>query len=893
MNSTSVNAPTNIKAKELDVNAKLQLYGIFTAFSNGKVPSNKQIDVAINSCLKSKPFASPSKKLSPEGHKLVGDLRDVIEQAKMLVLVKNQGNLLQDFIWQSQHLSGGDFKSPNAPVDKNTAQQHGNDALGGLRALGTLIISNGQFRKLLDDALILFRDMAGDAATNAANRVNPSEDQLRQIDEPAADNTWHDVPNTKDMKSQFNDKYGHAFNKDKAKKVADDSANQGQTQDGRVDATAGAKNAANQISANIPEEDKQKAKQKRDELNHKSRNYINQKIPQERRERTIWRLKKMVVEIQGHQDYLQAVETLLRLAEMYGAHGKNMGAQGQGAVKGAHTDDSLNKAEADLRTLIERFANGTSLDDTFESIQAIYAAAERDPELKGWFRNLNAYVRKCLKQQGYIMEDSAKDEWDRLYDQGRYLLKDKYKQHTNKAIDNIKFVGGQFDEDRQNKVFAESIRKLFLDLGQDEHGNPQFKPHLLKDFSEVILPGVFEHIRYVPIPRIEYSDPQFDVVVENLVIESDNLAPNVLEFGSDNYWRWGRKSITNKNKNKVMLAVSGVQCDLRDVSFYIKRKQGFPSITDKGVFDLFMGGTGFSFKVAMETADPGDKTHFFKIDRVDVDVKNLNIKLKQSKYKMLFTVFKPLLFKVVRPAIQKVLEKQIKDTAHQFDGQMYRIYQEANKAKESAKRNPDPDHVKNIYQHYLDAAKKEMMQGKQKKQEVQKDTQVNMAMTQHESIFKDISLPKGISTKATEYKNMAAQGDRWESPVFSIGSASETSSVPRPPQAARKTAPTSAPHQSTHGTSGFGNEVSRAFDGNNDKINGTHGTTMGHGTHGTGLNQGTHGTTMGQGTHGTGVGQPTHGTGVNQPTHHTTLGQNNPVLQGLMPQGQSNTVQGY
>lgn len=40
-------------------------------------------------------------------------------------------------------------------------------------------------------------------------------------------------------------------------------------------------------------------------------------------------------------------------------------------------------------------------------------------------------------------------------------------------------------------------------------------------------------------------------VVENIVIESDNLTPNVMELGSDNYFRWGRKKISNKRDNKV------------------------------------------------------------------------------------------------------------------------------------------------------------------------------------------------------------------------------------------------------------------------------------------------------------------------------------------------------
>ena len=46
------------------------------------MPSNKQIDVALNSFLKSKALSSPSEKLSPEGKKLVTDVRDVVEKAK-------------------------------------------------------------------------------------------------------------------------------------------------------------------------------------------------------------------------------------------------------------------------------------------------------------------------------------------------------------------------------------------------------------------------------------------------------------------------------------------------------------------------------------------------------------------------------------------------------------------------------------------------------------------------------------------------------------------------------------------------------------------------------------------------------------------------------------------
>lgn len=203
------------------------------------------------------------------------------------------------------------------------------------------------------------------------------------------------------------------------------------------------------------------------------------------------------------------------------------------------------------------------MDDIFEAINQVYRDAERDPELKGWFRHMTAFVRKCLMQEGFILQDSSTDEWNRLYDQGQYLLRDRYRDHANRVLDEFKYMAEQFDADAQNKQFARSLQKLFNDLGNDQNGKPTFKPHLVTDLTNVILPDILENVSYIPLPRIEYTDPMMDAIVENLVIESDNLMPNVFEFGSDNYVRWGRKQVASKISSKTLLSVSGVQLDLR------------------------------------------------------------------------------------------------------------------------------------------------------------------------------------------------------------------------------------------------------------------------------------------------------------------------------------------
>lgn len=478
----------------------------------------------------------------------------------------------------------------------------------------------------------------------------------------------------------------------------------------------------------------------------------------------------MIIECQQHPDYQEAISTLLDLAEQYGSHANTLSSGGTGTVKDARS--ALAQAEADLKTLIERFANGTSSDDLWSSVNQIYVDAQKDPELKDWFKSMDRYIRRCLQEQGYILEEASTQDWNRLYDHGNYLLRQKYRTHTDRILNETKFLANQFDEDAQNKQFAQSINKLFTDLGNDENGKPTFKPHLIKDLTEVIIPAIFENAAYIPIPRIEYSDPQVDAVIENLVLESDNFMPNLLEIHNENHVRWGRKNITSKNQHSLEVKVSGIQMDLRDVSFYIKKKQGFPSLTDTIVADIILPGDGFSFTLKMSTADEKDKQSFFKVDKVDVTLNTMKLKIKKSNHKLLFSLAKPIALRAMRPAIQKAAEGAIKDSFNKADIFLRQVQIEADRVLQEALE--DPQNAPNIYKRYTEALQKQFLQGKQKAEEARKalsDKKVNVAITREDSIFPNIHLPGGISSKATEYRELAKKGDEWQSPVFSIGAA--------------------------------------------------------------------------------------------------------------------------
>lgn len=178
----------------------------------------------------------------------------------------------------------------------------------------------------MSDAQVLLRDMLGDAAQKAANKVNPDEKDLKQIDEPAPDNTWHDVPDmsTGNIKSQMKQAYhdNKPVSRGDLKEAAGDASqaahpsgsrdpadtanlaarDQQQGTSSGVDANAGASAAADKLKAradrNVDDETKDAAIATKD----KTKNYLREKMPEERRDQTIHRLKKMIVEIQGHRD---------------------------------------------------------------------------------------------------------------------------------------------------------------------------------------------------------------------------------------------------------------------------------------------------------------------------------------------------------------------------------------------------------------------------------------------------------------------------------------------------------------------------------------------------------------------------------------------------------------
>lgn len=103
---------------------------------------------------------------------------------------------------------------------------------------------------------------------------------------------------------------------------------------------------------------------------------------------------QVIVECQKHKDYQESIRWLLDFLEEYASHGRTVAEHGKDSHQALASDGSLQQATSELRTLLERFANGMSMDVIGDAMHALWEDAQKDEELRDWFRSVDAYLRK-------------------------------------------------------------------------------------------------------------------------------------------------------------------------------------------------------------------------------------------------------------------------------------------------------------------------------------------------------------------------------------------------------------------------------------------------------------------------------------------------------------------
>lgn len=188
-------------------------------------------------------------------------------------------------------------------------------------------------------------------------------------------------------------------------------------------------------------------------------------------------------------------------------------------------------------------------------------------------------------------------------------------------------------------------------------------------------------VGYIPIPRVEYTDDEFDLVVENITLQGRNLFPNIMSMEAHNFFKFSPyNAIEDVRHHEFTITLSQIQADMRDVAVYFRKKTGLIKLRDSGLADVILGGQGLSVTIHLVSSDK-DRSSVFKVKDVHVKVDSLKFSIRDAKHEFWYKTLKGIATNVVKKQIQKAVGQGIRTGLEYLDGQLVTVRDRMEEAK--------------------------------------------------------------------------------------------------------------------------------------------------------------------------------------------------------------------
>ncbi|KAK4517824.1 CCR4-NOT core subunit cdc39 [Mucor velutinosus] len=387
----------------------------------------------------------------------------------------------------------------------------------------------------------------------------------------------------------------------------------------------------------------------------------------------ISKLKEILTTVQKNPEYQQAMSTLMSLFGTWGNRLKTgqMDRRRSSAVPVSEQNEYYrNTAAYEAKAIIEDWAQGKSLDPILRQFTEVSSKLKQDENLKKLMHKIIAYVQRMLQEPGYLSGNESTEEGSKLVEEVRRSALEEYKPQVQSMIQESSGIIKSVSDDPISQKIAEKVKAIHDHLWYDSNKHAAFKPHLLNDMRITLIPALIEQIKFVPLPQIIYSDKQFEIAVENMVLQGDTLMPDIFEVKADDYLRFSPNANVNyTNSQSVHVHMTGIQTTMEDVVFYYRRKAGFPKMSDSGVVSIATGGAGLRVSMRIVSSSV-DQRHSFRIDQCHCHIDKLNIKVNHSKHNTLYKVLNPMMAGIVKRQMCKAIENKLITTFQRGDAKI-------------------------------------------------------------------------------------------------------------------------------------------------------------------------------------------------------------------------------
>ncbi|KAF2012081.1 hypothetical protein BU24DRAFT_453543 [Aaosphaeria arxii CBS 175.79] len=640
-----------------ELHQKLHSYQMVRALSKGYMPSNEQLVINLRSLLAADILNPDNPDLSDSGRLLVRSTKQWLHQFIDLLQNKNSEDQIQDFIWYlSKSRLEVDVNDVARRASRSKAKADTAAAYRSLQTVGSLLLTNSDFRVFLSDLNTVgrevFRDTAfalSEVAEQAGKTIEPPAAEQKALKEPGAETG---PPPTAD---NLNGEVGEI-----AKVVGDGTAKVAkEAEESLADKLTGAEG-----------------------------------------DTLLYRLKKTVTNLRHKKDYSESVSTLSLLLQRYALAYSRVAEDAMGAAqKDVNPNPAMERAAKNFWLFLSSFGDTQEWKKLEDSFHKVLEHSRKDPEFEDLLTDTGNSLQKLLTDPDFL--DNADEKFQELREKSRGVGNDSsLRQDVDKFFEQAQRTFNSVTRDQDiAKLIQTSLRIFNILSPRHAYTNNE----LVTDAINVFVPLIIQAIQYIPIPRLEVSTPEIDLLLENLIIEPGRTINHTsffpFRFKVETYndfeiWKARFRTASNVT-SKMTIKIDGLSLRADEIGFLLRAHSGLLRLADEGIASFELDERGIDIHLDVEIAKERME-QILTLNAVRVHIHKLSYTLRKSKFSLFGWLLKPLL----RPIIRRVMERQL---ATGIAGFIHSANRELLFARERlrATRISDPDDLRTFFKAIL------------------------------------------------------------------------------------------------------------------------------------------------------------------------------------------------
>lgn len=581
------------------------------------MPSTEQVIINLRTILASDVLDANNDDLSQSGRRLVKLTRQWLQQFMDLVQHKNDRDQIQDIIWfLSKSRISVDMDDIAERARKSKAKADTVAVYQSLQTVGSLLLTNSDFRVFLSDINVVGREVFKDSAfalsnvaEEAGKKIEPSAEEKQQVSKPGAD-ADQTAPTSQELGQDV---------ADVSKVVTNGTAQV---------AKAAADSTADRLSGD------------------EGKTLIN-------------RLKQAIIKLRKRNDYSESVSTLSLLLKRYAlTYSRVLEDVENVAQQDVRENEALDRAMHNVWIFITSFGDKKEWEKCEQLFKQVMSHKESDPQFESMMTETGNSLQKLLTDPEFL--DNAQEKFTELRNKSQ---KSASNSSLNKDVEALlRQIEATFrsvvqDEDIHNLITT-SLRIFKILSPLDRTTNPE----LLQDSINVFVPLLISAVQYIPIARVEVSTPEVDLLLENLIIEPGKTVNQTsflpyrlkVETYNDLEIRKAKFKTTTASTNLMTIKLDGLSLKAEEIGFWLRAHKGLFRLADEGIASFELDEKGIDIHIDVEIGRERME-QILTLKAVRVHIHKLNFQLRKTKFSWFAWLFKPLL----RPIIRKTMEQQV------------------------------------------------------------------------------------------------------------------------------------------------------------------------------------------------------------------------------------------